>query len=262
MQPARPVETPTRPERPHPAAKPGRLALAAMVAWLLLTLAFWALFVAFQAARGERPGYHFLYYHIMFGLVGLPLWLARRPVAAALQSWRLTGLAKFLLLGYAMVLLEETFAALVNHLAEGFEPSRYLLRVGQFWAFNILAFTGLVVAWSLLPRLFRYGPREAFFLVGLFGLFAEHTINLLAGSVLLFILLAPLNLFVYGLILSPALLSVPEAAMPARRSPWPIRYPLALLLPLLLSIPPVILLAVLRANFPDAFPPCVMISCS
>src|SRR5262249_52107706 len=151
--------------------------------------------------------------------------------------------------------LEETFAALVNNLAEGFSPGLYLLRVGQFWASNVLAFTGLIVAWYLLPRLTRFGRREMFFLAGLFGLYAEHAINLLPqGNALAFALTAPLIIFVYGLILAPAQLSAPDGALPARRLPWPLRYPLALLLPLLLSIPPIIALTVLRARFPGLFP--------
>ena len=43
---------------------------------------------------------------------------------------------KFALLGYAMVLLKEVFAALVNNLAEGFTLTLYLRRIGQFGALN------------------------------------------------------------------------------------------------------------------------------
>ncbi len=263
MRPAPSVETPASPQEPDRSRRGwlARVALAVAVGWLLLALAFWALLLGNQAESGQALDYQFFYYYLMFGLVGLPLWFARRRVAAALQAWRVAGFAKFLLLGYGMVLLEETFAALVNHLTEGFAPGLLLLRIGQFWALNVLAFTGLIVGGDVLVRLFPFGRREAFFLVGVFGLYAERTLTLLPGNVLAFFLFAPLNLFVYGLILSPALLSVPAPSVPARRWSWLVRYPVALALPLLLSIPPVLLLTALRARFPEAFPPCGMISC-
>jgi len=95
----------------------------------------------------------FLYPFLWLGLVGLPVWRWRWPLARRLQGWRLPGFLKFMLLGYMMVLLEEVFAALVNHLAEGFSWPLFLQRIGQFWAFNLLGFTGYFVGWYLLARL-------------------------------------------------------------------------------------------------------------
>jgi len=68
-----------------------------------------------------------------------------------------------------------------------------------------------------------------------------------------FILFAPLIIFTYGLILTPAMLSLGEPRAP--RLIWLLRYPLAFLVPFLCSIPPLIALQALRASFPDAFPP-------
>ncbi len=238
---------------PAPPQRVGRLARVArnvMVGWLLVALAFWAWYLAFHQFIPQ-----FLYYDLMFGLVGLPLWFNRRRVARALQAWRLHRALKFLLLGYAMVLLEEVFAAFCNNLSEGFTPALFLLRIGQFWALNLFAFTGLIVGWAVLLPLISFSRGEAFWLIGLWGLYAEHTIQLLPGAVLTFLLIAPLNIFVYGLILAPAILSAPDAAAGKRRLPWLLRYPLALLLPLLCSILPVALLVSLRAHYPQAFPP-------
>jgi hypothetical protein len=94
---------------------------------------------------------------------------------------------------------------------------------------------------------------ERFYLAGLFGLFSEHTYAVLPANPLAFVLFAPLVIFIYGLILSPALLSMPH---PPRYHPsWLIRYPLAFLTPFVCSLPPLFVLNALRARYPDWFPP-------
>src|SRR5690242_10125930 len=108
--------------------------------WLVVAVLLWNLIAL---AQRSYP-YFLLYYYLMFGLVGLPLWFNRSRVERALQRWRLSPLLKFLLLGYGMILLEETFAGLVNNLSEGFAVPLVFVRIGQFWAFNVLAFTGIV----------------------------------------------------------------------------------------------------------------------
>lgn len=237
------------PQRPGGRARLARVARRVMVGWLLVALAFWGWYLAFHQFIPQ-----FLYYDLMFGLVGLPLWLNRRRVARALQVWRLNATVKFVLLGYGMVLLEEVFAAFANHLSEGFSLALFLVRIGQFWALNVLTFTGLIVGWAILASLIGFSRAEAFWLIGLWGLYAEHTVLVLPSNPLAFLLIAPLNIFVYGLILAPAMLSRPEAS-PARRWPWIARYPLALLLPFVLSVLPVALLVSLRAQYPGVFPP-------
>jgi hypothetical protein len=164
------------------------------------------------------------------------------------------GFLKFMVLGYLMVLIEEVFAALVNHLSEGFFWPLFLLRIGQFWALNLFAFTGFFVGWYLLARFIGYSRVEMFFLGGCFGLYSERVVFLLPqGQLLQFILFAPLIIFTYGLILTPAVLSLGESGKP--RLIWLLRYPLAFLAPFLCSIPPLVLLNLLRGNFPDWFPP-------
>jgi hypothetical protein len=241
------------PERADCRARVARVTRGVMVGWLVVALAFWGWYLAFHQFIPQ-----FLYYDLIFGLVGLPLWLNRRRAAQALQAWRLNPTVKFLLLGYGMVLLEEVFAAFANHLSEGFSLPLLILRIGQFWALNVLAFTGLIVGWALLMARIGFSHAEAFWLIGLWGLYAEHTIALLPGNPLAFLLIAPLNIFVYGLILAPAVLSRPQksgAVAPTRRLPWIARYPLALLLPFICSILPVALLVALRTHVPGVFPP-------
>jgi hypothetical protein len=226
-----------------------RALMRVAVAWLIVALIFWGWYLAAVAFVPQ-----FLYPYLWLGLVGLPVWRWRRPLARLLQSWRFPGFVKFLALGYLMALIEEVFAALVNHLSEGFSWPLFLQRIGQFWAFNLLAFTGFFAGWYLLARFVGYSRVEMFFLGGCFGLYSERVIYLLpTGQILQFVLFAPLMIFTYGLILTPATLSLRELRRP--RLIWLLRYPLAFLVPFLCSIPPMGLLMALRAHFPDWFPP-------
>jgi hypothetical protein len=249
-----PKNTPERrdAEEQQPSARPSRLIRAlnrVSVAWLIVALIFWAWYLAAIAFAPQ-----FLYPFLWLGLVGFPIWFWRRPLAVRLRAWRLPGFLKFMILGYAMVLTEEVFAALANHLSEGFSWPLFLQRIGQFWALNLFTFTGFFVGWYLLARFIGYSRIEMFYLGGCFGLYSEHVIVLLPqGQLLPFVLFAPLMIFTYGLILTPAMLSLGELRKP--RLIWLLRYPLAFLIPFLCSLPPVVALQSLRASFPDWFPP-------
>jgi len=153
------------------------------------------------------------------------------------------------------VLAEEILAALVNHLTEGFSLGLYIERIGQFWALNIFTFTGLIVGWYILQRWIGYSRTAMFYLVGCFGLYSEHTITVLQTNPLAFFFFAPLIIFTYGLILTPAMLSMPANDRPRGCLSALLRYPLAFVLPLLCSLPPLGVLTVLRDHFPDVFPP-------
>lgn len=235
----------------------GRVLQQSVIIWALLAFVGWGLIFALQGAiTFPQIGY----YLVLLLLVGTLIWRNRARLQVHLQRWNISPFLRFLLLGYGMVLLEEIIAAFFNHLLEGFDLGTFPLRIGQFWAFNIFAFTGLIVGWYLLRRFIPYTPREAFFLTGCFGLIAEHTVNFLAGNILIFFLLAPLNILTYGLILTPAQLSLPDTSR--RNLPMLLRYVLAIFVPFCASIVPVLILMVLRAHFPAWFPPCRFISCS
>ena len=220
-----------------------RLALS----WLVVALVFWGWALAVGKAAPQL-----IYPFLWLGLVGLPVWRWRRGIERAVQAWQAPGLVKFLALGYLMVLIEEVFAALVNNLSEGFSWPLFLVRIGQFWAFNLLAFTGLFVGWYALIRWVGYRRVEVFFLTGFFGLISERVLIVLPTQPLAFLLFAPLILFTYGLIITPAMLSAPER--PARW-PWLARYPLGVALPYLCAVPPLLLIQALRAWRPGLFPP-------
>ncbi len=225
-----------------------RALIAITVVWALVALIFWTWYVL---ARSFQP--RFLYYDAWLLLVGVPVWLARDRLAGALRRWRLPALPKFLLLGYGAVLLEEIFAAFFNNLSEGFGLALFIERVGQFWALNTLAFSGFIFGWLVLLRWLRYSRTEAFYLAGCWGLFAEHTITFVFAAPLVFVLLAPLNILTYGLILTPALLSIDEPA--SRRLHPLLRYPLTFAALFACSLIPIAVLQTLRAHFPGVFPP-------
>src|SRR5262245_21501614 len=227
-----------------------RILVGASVAWLALALIFWAWYLASQPFD-PLP----LYAYLWLGVAGVPLWLVRWRLEQALSRWQFPRFPKFMLLGYIMVLAEELLAALVNNLAEGFSPWLYVERIGQFWALNLLAFTGVIVGWYILLHRIGYSRTEMFYLVGCFGLLSERTIAVLPSNPLAFVLFAPLIIFTYGLILAPAMLSVPASVAPrgCLSALW--RYPLAFVVPFLCSLPPVALLNLLREHFPNWFPP-------
>ena len=128
-----------------------------MLTWLLGCLVFWAWYLSFR-----EFAYQTLYFYVWLIVFGLPLWLCRQKIRRLLQDWKLKGRPKFLLLGYGTVLLEEIFAALFNHLSEGFGFLLYLQRIGQFWALNVFAFTGFVVGWWALVSRLKYSDAEVF----------------------------------------------------------------------------------------------------
>ena len=219
-----------------------------MIGWLVLGFLFWTWYILTRAFA-----YQLLYFYVWLGVLGIPFWRYRDWIAHWLRSWRAGNLQKFLLLGYGMVLLEEIIAALMNNLSEGFGVALLVQRVGQFWAFNILAFTGFIVGWYLLLTQIRYGRVERFFLAGCWGLVAEGVINSLFSNPLATFFLAPLMIYTYGFILTPAMLSLEEPE--TRTVSPPVRVILAFVVPLVFSILPLTVLFTLRGYFPGLFPP-------
>ncbi len=225
-----------------------------LITWLVLSMVYFAIYLALVQFQWQ-----FLYYYVWLIVFGLPLFFFREKVTTLLKGWKINQHVKFFLLGYGMVLLEEIFAALFNNLGEGFNTWLYLQRIGQFWLFNIFAFTGLIfAAWFLFNRI-QYSFGEMFCLAGLTGLYAERVIFLLPAQPQVFVVFAPIMLFTYGLILSPALMSV--ETQPRRTFPFLLRIALMLLAWYLFSQPPVALLMVLRNAYPFLFPPCQFIPC-
>jgi hypothetical protein len=219
-----------------------------VLVWAIIGLVFWGWYNTSVAFMPQ-----FLYFYIWTAGVGTLVWLSRDGLEKRVKGIRLGEKKRFVLLGYAMVLAEEIVAAFVNNLSEGFTPQLFAIRVLQFWAFNLLAFTGWILTWMWMSRSLGFSMRERFYLSGLFGLYAEKTIYYLFSNPLAFFFTAPLELLTYGLILTPAQLSVTSYG--GMKSLRLVRYIVALALPILVSVPFVLVLTILRSHFPWAFPP-------
>ena len=165
---------------------------------------------------------------------------------------------RYILLGYAAVVVEESLVGTLFTLAEGAGPLLWLTRMTQFIAFNLFAFSGAI--WGLG---FAYGRWPGlrhwhFWLAGLWGLFAEQTLVLLVQNPIAGLILIAPNMVVYAIILAPAMLSLPpKPGTPVRI--WSL--PLAWGIMLVFSVAPVLGLMALRGAYPDAFPACVYIAC-
>jgi len=219
-----------------------------MMGWLVLGFIFWIFYLAAVEFK-----YQFIYYLFIILFVGIPIWIYRERIKYSLRNWKRGNLAKFLILGYGFVLFEEIFAALFNHLSEGFNPVLYLGRIGQFWALNIIIFTGFYLGWYFLLKKFQYSYTEIFFTAGTWGLIAERVIYNLFSNPLYVLFLAPVMIFVYGIMITFPMLSIPLEGR-RRLNPF-LKFLLSLLVIFIFSVVPLLLLQLLRTNFPWAFPP-------
>ncbi|MBE3134680.1 MAG: hypothetical protein IMZ55_14515 [Acidobacteria bacterium] len=220
-----------------------------LVAWAFISILFWSGYVLFGGGYTPFP----LYFSLWIGGVGGIGWFFRQRLTGALQHWRRGNGFKFLILGYGMVLFEEIFAALANHLSEGFQFLVFIERIGQFWALNIFAFTGFIVGWYVLLSRVAYTNREVFYLSGAWGLFAEHVYRALFTNPMAFLLIAALEILTYGLIIMPAMLSMAPRGQRHIARPW--KYLLTYGLLFVCSLAPIGILIVLRTHFPYLFPP-------
>jgi hypothetical protein len=221
-----------------------------LVIWCAISVLFW-----FAYSFATRTYFAFVvYYPIWVGIFGALMWRDRVQIAKHLLSWRVQPSIRFVVLGYGTVLLEEIFAALANHLSEGFSPLVYLARIGQFWALNIFAFAGFITGWLILTKFLEYSPREIFYLSGLWGLYAEKIIFAIPVNPAFFLFSAVPTMFTYGLIITPAMLSQKRIADLGRWPPF-LKYPLTYLVIFLCSVVPVLILSILRNHWPSLFPP-------
>lgn len=219
----------------------------------IISLLFWVAVIVLS----PEPFYGAVYYIPVIGVLGSVLYFRWTPLATWLQAWRALPVVKFLIVGYGIVLLEEIVAAFGNHLSEGFDLWLYLVRIGQFWVFNIFAFTGFIVGWYFLTRRYQYSYREIFYLAGFWGLYAEGMYRWLASNPLGVVFLVGPIIVTYGLMVLPMVLTVSpgERTVLSRFK----KYPLTYLVLFGCSLIPILALMVLRSHFPELFPPLSMI---
>jgi hypothetical protein len=206
----------------------------------------------------QKGNYTPIYGDLML-LVGIFFWNRRTQLNAHIRAWRLSQFWKVVFLIYGMVLFEEVFAALFNHFSEGFSLEIYFLRIFQFWAFNVIAFTGFVFGWAILTRRYSFSVREVFWISGILGLFNEGIYKVLLTNPLAFAIFALPTSFIYGIVATPAALALGGGE---RRHLNPfLKYALTFTCIAILSLPCIMVLQDLRSIYPHAFPPCALIAC-
>ena len=228
-----------------------KIVIAATIASIVVVYAYFAL--------AEHSFFLGLYYPLWIGGFG---WVFIRYRDVAVAKWRRARISPFfgfMLLGYAAVLLEETIVGLLHNMTEGFSVEGSLIRIGQFWAFNIPAFTGFLVGWYVVLLRYRYEAQEIFWLAGLWSLYSERTLALAVSSSVGVLLLVLPNVITYNLILAPALVSLDcSTAQETKRWKRLAAMPVACFVA---SLVPGAVLYGLRHYFPFLFPPCSYISC-
>jgi hypothetical protein len=199
-----------------------------------------------------------VYYPLWVGLIGSLVWWNRERIRRAFRNWRMGEAKKFLVLGFGAVLAEEVFAALANHLTEGFSPLVFLVRIGQFWMLNIFTFSGFILGWYIALRLVAFSDREVFYLAGCWGLYAEKILFTIPFNPLFFVFDCVPTILTYGLIITPAVLGRMPACNRKRLHPA-LKYPMTYALIFALSIPGILVLNLLREHFALLFPPASLV---
>lgn len=228
--------------------KKGRVSInRPMLIGLGVSLAFW-LYNFIAISQNTQILYLFLW--LAFG--GGAVYYFQEALTRKVNSPKGNIAVRFFAAGYAMVLFEEIFAALVNNISEGFTIMLFLERILQFWAFNLFAFSGMFVAWFLLRQYFLYSNKEVFYVTGIFGVYVELLSKGIHDTFSLILLIIPM-IFVYGLIVTPmALVSMPGKV---RLESYIVRYLVPLLFIFLSSLPFMYALDTLRCAHPNLFPP-------
>jgi hypothetical protein len=199
----------------------------------------------------------FLYTDLLFLTI---FFINKKWKTRTLPSWFYTQkYTSYFIVSYAMVLLEEFYAALVNNLFEGFSLSLFIVRIGQFWAFNLLAFSGLIIGVALTHKLLNIKKAELVCFASLFGIFAEHVYT---TNSIVFVVYAPIVIFVYYLIFSPGIFFLPEKEYKDTKKLVNVfHYLILLLLVAVVSTLFLLVLSEMRRSTPELFPPCSMIPC-
>lgn len=216
--------------------------------WLVLSFIFWGIYITFFEFIWQLFYYYFIIIFCLF-----PILIYHKKVIIKLQSLKYPDILKFIILWYTTVLFEETFAALFNHLKEGFHLSLFFERIGQFWLFNIFAFTGFYGAWYFLLKKYTYSYKEIFIISGLWGLFSEKIIYALFANPIYFFFMSSMTIFVYGFMIILPMFSL---KLTEKKILHPLlKYPLTLMLIFLFSFIPMSIVIILRTSYPWLFPP-------
>ncbi|MFX1258567.1 MAG: hypothetical protein ACFFAN_11950 [Promethearchaeota archaeon] len=222
-----------------------------MLLWVGICLVFWLFFIIIFEFI-----FQFLYFFVWILCFGTFFWINKDFIKEKLRSWKVNSFFKFLIIGVGMVLLEEIFAALFNHLSEGFSFNLFLLRILQFWLFNVIVFTPWFIIWFILLKKFKYSVREVFYLAGICGLIFESIFFLLFLNPLGFLFITPLVIFTYGILIFPSVMGLEEECLSKKKINIFLKYVLSIIAPVLCSILiSGIIIGTFRPIYPELFPP-------
>jgi hypothetical protein len=229
-----------------------------MLVWLIIGFLFWTIYMITVKDVEKLIYYRFIYLYTIVLIIGPIIWFKRSKIKERLLNYnKFNNLTKFLLLGMSVVIFEEIIAGSVHHLTEPFNVVVLMQRVGQFCFLNLFTFTGFYFAWFFLIRKFKYSFQEVFFLAGFWGLYAEKIIFSSLVNPIYFVTIAPIFIFVYGIMITLPMLSVNFAGN-KRLHPL-LKYTLPYVVMFIFSIVPIAILYYLRIQFPGLFPPTEMI---
>ncbi len=210
---------------------------------ITLTLLALSVFFVTIAFLGGEPSSTRGFYYMVWLSVFAYFWRKKELFAEYVQERGYGGFSLFYGLGLLMIVVEETFAGIAVNLLQSHTLLELFASIPQYYLNNVLLLSGFIVAWYFLIKNYRYSTREVFVLVGLFGLFSEKIyIHILTIPIMGIALVLP-TMFTYMGIIAPSLVSATQKG--TRELSRPVRYAVGILLPVIVSIPFVLVHAAL-----------------
>ncbi len=174
--------------------------------------------------------------------------------------YKISWIIPFLIVMYGMVLFEEVIAALVNNLIEGFDASLFIIRIQQFWWFNIFAFSPIILSILVFYYLRFFSKRQLLIWGAIYWIVWEWIAMTIITNPILFAVYAPIVIYIYYLILRPGMYFLPEDQEKNLRTGLG-KYIYAIIIWAILVSFFSSILGSLREKYPERFPPCEMIAC-
>ena len=198
--------------------------LTIICTFLVTIMFFWA---SPSSARG--------FYYVIWLSFTYFVWKNRETLRIRLQKSPLGDFVTFLLLGIAMILMEETFAGVTVNILSVTNLATLISKIPPYYENNILLLPGFIIGWYLLLKRYYYTQKEFFILGWFFGLFSEKIYIHVMTLPIIGIPLIPVTMFTYiGIIL----LSYLSLATQGEKILHPVfRYSLGFFFPIVTSIP-------------------------
>lgn len=232
--------------------------------FLILLLALWLIFsttiVLFIALTAMGPnsravilmGAGLILLWVVLG--GTLMWAFRVRIRGIVLGLRGDWRVKFVLFATLLALLEEAVTVSMTNLAPVFGVpvgAAYITASANYLdvvcLHSVVVFIPMFIAWAFILSRWEFSPAQVFLLFGLTGTLAEVSI----GGAGQFAQIAMWT-FVYGL-----MVFLPAYTIPAERGARPVRwwhFPLAVVLPIVFTIPVTVVVGTLHP-IPIHFPP-------